>query len=92
MPGTLGYGVSETFTCETCEQTFEKEWSDEEAEAESSALFGHLPDDERAVLCDDCFGQITFGKAAQLMREAKASMIAAYTRPYPWNRRGGAGP
>lgn len=46
----------ETFTCELCEETFEKGWTDEEAEAEFEALF---PDDPpRAVVCEDCFAEV----------------------------------
>jgi nitrate/TMAO reductase-like tetraheme cytochrome c subunit len=47
--------VSDTFTCDACHRTFPKDISDEEAMAEATAIFGEIPPEERAVVCDDCW-------------------------------------
>lgn len=46
---------SNTFTCEDCRGTFDKAWTDEEATAESVAIWGALESADAAVVCDDCF-------------------------------------
>jgi hypothetical protein len=46
----------ETFTCAVCGETFEKAWSDEDADAEAAALW--TPEELAggiAIICDDCF-------------------------------------
>lgn len=43
------------FVCGECGGTFDKGWSDEDAQAEMLANFGELPDDDRVTVCDDCF-------------------------------------
>lgn len=48
--------VTETFTCELCGRAFDKEWSDDEAQAEAAEAFGDV--DEWAVVCDDCYHRI----------------------------------
>lgn len=48
--------TANVFTCDVCNQTFPKGWTDEEATAEYEERFGKdlpLPE-ERATLCDDC--------------------------------------
>jgi hypothetical protein len=34
---------------------FEKGWTDEEADQECSKNFGEIPENEKAVICDDCY-------------------------------------
>ncbi len=46
------------FICDNCEQQFEYGWSKEEMEEERLRLFPNLPEDQRAVTCDDCFKEI----------------------------------
>ncbi len=43
------------FTCEKCDQTFIKGWSDEEAQKEFDDAPYNIPGDNRVSLCDDCF-------------------------------------
>lgn len=43
------------FTCESCHRTFERGRPDDEATTESKTLWGDLPKEELAVVCDDCF-------------------------------------
>jgi hypothetical protein len=47
--------MGSTYTCEACHGTFSKGWSDDEALAEAVGLFGAIPVEEQAVVCDDCF-------------------------------------
>lgn len=57
---------SEYFTCEACENTYEKAWSDKEAILESKEIFGERPAQEMSIICDDCFKkaykQFVFGR------------------------------
>jgi hypothetical protein len=53
--------VTETFTCDSCHETFDKGWSDAEAAAEAEELFpGINPADpaEAGMVCDGCFRHI----------------------------------
>ena len=43
------------FTCEKCQQTFIKGWSDEAAEKEFSNAPYNVAGDDRGLICDDCF-------------------------------------
>jgi hypothetical protein len=43
----------DTFTCAACGDTFNKEWSDEEAKAEAAKKFPN--DSDMVVVCDDCY-------------------------------------
>lgn len=47
------------YKCDSCKGVFEKAWSDEEALAEMERDFPSLPEEERAVVCDDCYKKIT---------------------------------
>ena len=47
--------MSDTFTCEMCGNTFEKGWTDEEAQDEARQIFGEIPPEEQALTCDDCW-------------------------------------
>ena len=49
------------FQCDECGGIYDKTWSDDEAQEESVALFGALPRDELAVVCDDCFKAMGLG-------------------------------
>lgn len=50
----------EQFNCVMCKQTFNKAWSDEEAEAEVKEVFGPIPLEECDVVCDDCYKKLGF--------------------------------
>lgn len=43
------------FTCQKCHGTFNKSWSEEEAEKEFSTSPWGIPGDDRVIICDDCF-------------------------------------
>lgn len=49
----------ETFDCVQCGGTFDKAWSDEDAQAEADELWGDALGDDPAVVCDDCFQVMT---------------------------------
>jgi DNA-directed RNA polymerase subunit RPC12/RpoP len=47
------------YTCAVCDEEFESERSNEEAKAESEAIWGEKPSDEtHDVVCDDCFKRL----------------------------------
>ena len=49
--------MTRKFTCESCGRELESKWTEEEAQAEAISNFGALPEpDDRAVICDDCYG------------------------------------
>lgn len=43
------------YQCAACKGIFTKAWSDEEADAESKAIWGEIPPENQAVICDDCY-------------------------------------
>lgn len=47
--------MNNTYTCAVCGETFDKGWSDEEAEAELKENFPGHAKEECAIICDDCF-------------------------------------
>lgn len=51
--------MADTFTCANCGGAFEKDWTDEEAVAESVLVFGDLEPDDQAIVCDDCYVMMT---------------------------------
>lgn len=51
--------MSDTYTCARCRGVFEKGWTDEEAQAEATSLFGAVPREQQEIVCDDCFQEMT---------------------------------
>ncbi len=49
------------YTCSVCRETFDYEWTDEEAMAEAEAIFGDSLGDDPAVVCDDCWHKMGLG-------------------------------
>ena len=47
------------YQCEICKGIFKKGWSDEEAKQEALDIWGEIPNEERGLVCDDCFKKIT---------------------------------
>lgn len=52
--------MADEYTCVECKGTFEKAWSDEKAEKEAQALWGHIPPEHQVLICDDCFRRGNF--------------------------------
>jgi hypothetical protein len=51
-------GDARFFTCEGCGERFETDrerWSDAHAMAEMEGTYGHIPEDQRCIVCDDCY-------------------------------------
>ena len=46
-------GETDKFTCCMCKHTFDKSWSDEEAEREYKSIWGSC--EKGGTVCDDCF-------------------------------------
>lgn len=62
--------VARCCTCARCGDTFPSAWTEEEALAEMRSNFGDVPEDQRVVVCDDCYQFMTSiiplpGQAAQ---------------------------
>jgi len=45
------------FTCAKCGESFESDWPEAEAEKEMKKNFGDVPEEERAIVCDDCYNE-----------------------------------
>lgn len=43
------------FTCAICRNTYDKSWTDDEAETEMKEIWGVIPKEDRVIICDDCF-------------------------------------
>lgn len=48
----------QSYTCSVCGETFDKGWSDEEAEAELTSTFPGQDKSECEIVCDDCYQEI----------------------------------
>ena len=46
------------YQCAKCRGIYEKGWTDEEALEEQESIFGKIPEQEKAVICDDCFNEM----------------------------------
>ncbi len=47
--------MSNTYTCEACNRTFDKVDTDDDVKAEAQVLWGDVDPDQLATVCDDCF-------------------------------------
>lgn len=50
-----------TYVCAVCQQTFEEDWTEEEALAELQENFGNYTPEECDIVCDDCYKKILSG-------------------------------
>ena len=46
------------YRCDMCGKTYGKEISDKEAVSEKEELFGDMPMDDMAIVCDDCWNKL----------------------------------
>ena len=53
---------SNKFRCANCDGVFTKKWSDEEAQAELAERFPNRNVEDCAIVCDDCYKLMGFGK------------------------------
>lgn len=54
--------TADEYQCALCKGVFkfvnDETWRDDKAQEESASLFGDIPPEQRAVICDDCFLKI----------------------------------
>ena len=65
------------YQCARCGEVYEKGWTDEEADAEATKIFGKHPDqwkDEKAVICDDCFKEVVPADHPEELKYAKENI------------------
>ncbi len=70
---------ADTFTCARCGNTYEKEWSDEEAAAEAAATWSPAELESQATVCDDCYQALMAAMPrlrAKVDQEAKAAGLS----------------
>ena len=60
------------FICAICKKTYEKGQSDAEARKESLDIFGEIPKEEMAVICDDCFNRKSLSEIREMGDEYKS--------------------
>ena len=61
------------YQCEICLNVYEKGWTDEESENEMKDIWGNIPQEERRVICDDCFNQRTLEDIRAMGNEYKTT-------------------
>ena len=59
------------YKCASCEVVYEKGWTDEESMSESKAIWGEIPQEKIAVICDDCFSRRTLPEVKLMGEEYK---------------------
>lgn len=66
--------MNEEYTCEMCYNTYEKGWSDIEADKEAEELW-RMKDAtnnlQGSIICDDCFQKIHPSKFPELAEKAR---------------------
>lgn len=50
--------MSDTYTCATCRETYNKGWTDEEAKKEKDDSFPEFEIEDCAMVCDDCYNKM----------------------------------
>lgn len=55
---TMEQKEKEEYTCDACGETFEKDWTDEEAQEEFECNFPTHTIRDQAIVCDDCYNTL----------------------------------
>lgn len=55
--------TDDKYKCSCCGGEFEKGWTDEEAEEEMTNKFGYIEEEDRDIICDDCYKKFYGGDA-----------------------------
>ena len=50
--------IGRKYKCGLCNKEFKAAWTEEEAKAEMIANFGDVPEEDQAVVCDDCYNKM----------------------------------
>ena len=61
------------YTCAVCKNTYEKGWSDQEQEKEMKEIWGDIPKEDRAIICDDCFKNRTPKETKEMGKEYQST-------------------
>lgn len=67
--------MCDAYTCAMCGGTFKTGWSKEEAAAEAEKHYGKIPEQEKAIVCDDCYQKIHPEKFPLTTRFARARIM-----------------
>jgi rubredoxin len=62
------------FECAACHNIYDKGWSDDEAKAEATEIFGKNPDEwnePQVLVCDDCFEKMNPANHPELVEQMK---------------------
>jgi DNA-directed RNA polymerase subunit RPC12/RpoP len=59
------------FKCSSCGNIYKKGWSDKEAMEECADIWGDVPAEEQAIVCDDCFKKVPDLEIREMGKEYK---------------------
>jgi DNA-directed RNA polymerase subunit RPC12/RpoP len=62
------------YRCARCGGIFIKGQTDEECLAEMKSIWGDIPENERVVICDDCFNNRTTKEIKKMGEEYKSTI------------------
>lgn len=62
------------YQCALCKNVYQKGWSEEETLKEMREIWGNIPKEERAVICDDCFNIRTLDEVKKMGDEYKNNL------------------
>jgi len=62
---------SNEFKCDMCLKIYLKGWGEKEKFAEMREIWGEIPPEERATLCNDCFNRRTPKEVKEMGDEYK---------------------
>jgi hypothetical protein len=66
--------VTETYECAMCRKVFETVTSHEEALAEMEFYFGPVPEEERDIICDECYKKINPAEHPEIVALVRKSL------------------
>lgn len=78
-------GIGSKYRCEGCGNTFENDWTEEEANAEAMDNFGvseASKDPNMAIVCDDCYEALMSHMAPEMMETTKKLWVAKFAVPH----------
>ena len=47
--------MGKQYKCENCNNVYKSGWTEEERDKEARELWGDLQEEEKMIVCDDCF-------------------------------------
>ena len=64
------------YQCAICQTVCKKERTDEDAENEMREIWGEIPEEERAIICEDCWNKRTMKEIREMGNDFKGRMSA----------------